>query len=308
MPDTKPSAAPSTQPTSNYDKFADVTRVWIGFAGIRIGYAYEGQQAPTWFDRLTLSIDPGIAVNGDSLIFLVDGSRRVRLQLDDKHSAAVSVEWLSQFVGAKSIDVNTGDPAAGTSLTDPQITSIKALLEKTGYFSPARRHYEDERKLVWTPGKRLVYIIDTRGRMLTWFSSIRRELRRNVLDHPSSGVGGFFLAENSDGKVKSVHTPEIGGTDGAKRIGDFIEELFPSGETVHFAFDSAIAIKPDAIVFLTTESSATLDKDLPGVEAKLLASKIPLNILVFSDRDDERYKHLAALTKGLYRRIGDDQR
>lgn len=44
---------------------------------------------------------------------------------------------------------------------------------------------------------------------------------------------------------------------------------------------------------------------MPGVKTKLLAARIPTNVLVFSETDDDQYKAIAAETKGLYRRIAD---
>lgn len=312
--DTQP-ATPSTQPTSQYDKFNDVTYVWIRFAGIRIGYPYEGQQAKPWFDRLTLWVEPGIPVNGDSLIFLVDGSKRVHLQLDDKHSAAVSAEWLSQFVGAKSIEVNTGGAVVGTSLTDSQLVSIRALLEKAGFYSQARQKAEIERKALWAPGKRVAYILDTGGMMLNCFWLARAQLAQNVLDHPVSGGTQLLIASDDQGKVDVVSlayppVPEDASLllrehdFAAKHAHEYLAKLLPRGTpNIAAALDAAIARNVDAVVFVTTNRSEYMQADIPSIKAKLLSSKIPLNVLVFSHSDDERFKALANATKGTYRRI-----
>lgn len=316
---SQPPNDPSTQPTSRYDKFNDVTNVSIGFGGVRIGYSYGGQQAKGWIDQLTLSVDRGVVVNGDRLIFLIDGTRRLRVDLNDHHAALISADWLSQLAGAKSIEINTGEPGAGTALTDTQVASIRALLEKAGYYLEAKRSAEEDRKRLWTPGKKLVFVINTGGDMLSCFDFVRSELLHNVLDHPAPGLSELFLAPNDEGKItytNVVYPPvpaeglgEIMRTTdfGTARARSFIAELTPKGAPpIAAALESSLTGKPDAVILLTINSSEDLAADLPRIQAKLVEAKVPVNILAFSTfptREDAGFKALAAATKGTYRRI-----
>lgn len=310
------STAPSTQPTITYDKFDDRTTVLVNLGGLVIGYTYPGKEQKGWHDELRLVLSRGVSVHGDSLIVLVDATKRVRLDVGQDRAATITSEWLAQLAGAHAVELNIGDSPDGVTLSSVQIQSIKSLLDQAGYYSDARRKAEEERKLVWVPGKRVTYIIDPRGRMMQELDSVRTLFAANVLDHPDPGVeeelelpGGGKYGPQEARTVELTMRP-LSKAYWVPKAKAVLAAVVPRGLCdLSAAFDRAIRSKPDAIVFLTANSSAGLEDEteMPGVKAKLLASGIPLNVLVFSAEDDPRYEALAKATKGLYRKVQADR-
>jgi hypothetical protein len=158
----------------------------------------------------------------------------------------------------------------------------------------------------WEPRAKTVYIIDATGSMISAYDAVRAAMAKNVFDHPAPGQATDIIVVSEKLQVLSpilVEEKEAFLKSAAQFV-DSIEPAGPGEERMGQAFRLAIAMKPDAIVFLTDDDIH--DDEYSGVKQAMAGVSIPVYVGVFSEHDNGPYRDLAKATNGDYRRFSPD--
>jgi hypothetical protein len=157
--------------------------------------------------------------------------------------------------------------------------------------------------------KKIVFVLDATGSMMSAFDALRVQLRTAVtnLRMPQSFDIVFINEHNPPplGPQLLLVTPE-----NKRKAQEYVDTMAPRGGTNPLpALETAFKLQPELIYFLIDPSDFPDKKAvLDLVNAKAAGGKIKMNIIAFEGKDPENEKFLSDLAKstgGVYRYVSE---
>jgi hypothetical protein len=157
--------------------------------------------------------------------------------------------------------------------------------------------------------KKIVFVLDATGSMMSAFDALRVQLRTAVQNlRPPQSFDIVFINEHNPPPLSPTLlfvTPE-----NKRKAQEYVDVMAPRGGTNPLpALEAAFKLGPELIYFLIDPSDFPDKKAvLDLVNAKAMGGKVKMNIIAFEGKDAENEKFLSDLAKstgGVYRYVSE---